>query len=55
MSEYATKRELTRLFKCSDRTVQRWIDEGRPICFDGKEYRPEKTPGGQWRFVVVKK
>ena len=52
MYECFTKHELARMFKCSTRTIQRWIDEGKSIRFNKKEYVPEKDPGGQWRFIV---
>lgn len=52
MTEYATKKDLAKIFKKKPRTIQRWLDEGKKIVFDGREYRPEKDPGGNWRFVV---
>lgn len=37
-----------------EKTIRRWIDEGKPIIFDGNQYLPEKDPGGRcWRFKVI--
>lgn len=52
MTEYATKKDVAKVFKKSQRTIQRWIEAKKEIRFDGRKFHPEKDPGGCWRFVV---
>ena len=52
MTTYATKKQVAGCFGKSTRTIQRWIDDDKKIVFDRKEFKPEKDPGGNWRFIV---
>lgn len=53
MTIYLTVRDIAEMFKKSERTIWRWIDEGKKIEFDEKLYLPDKDPGGCWRFKVI--
>lgn len=37
----------------SEKTIRRWIDEGRDITFGDRHYAYQKDPGGGWYFVVT--
>ena len=49
---YLTVKDISVIFRTTEKTIRRWIDEGRDITFDGKSYLPKKDPGGNWLFVV---
>lgn len=55
MTEYATKNHLAKIFGKSERTIQRWIDEGRNIRRGEREFIPEQDPGRCWRFQIRRK
>lgn len=58
MALYITIRGLQKEFPSKNpRTLRRWAEnseaEGRPIVWEGKEYHPQKDPGGNWQFKVI--
>lgn len=56
MTIYLTVKDLTLIFKKTDKTILRWREGSdiKPIVLDGKQYIPEKDPGGRcWRFKVI--
>ena len=54
MPNYLTVLDVAAIFRNTERTIRRWIEEDRRIEFDGLLYTPKKDPGGNWLFVVTK-
>lgn len=55
MSKRFTVQHLAERFCTTDKTIRRWIDEGRDIIdpFTHEKFTPGKDPGGNWLFVVT--
>lgn len=55
MARYLTVQDLAQRFGCTDKTVRRWIDEGKEIVdpFTNEHFLPGKDPGGSWIFKVA--
>lgn len=55
MPKRYTVRDLAERFVTTDKTIRRWIDEGKDIIdpFTKEKFIPGKDPGGNWLFVIA--
>lgn len=54
MQKRYTVQHLAERFQNTEKTIRRWIDEGRDIIdpFTNEQFIPGKDPGGNWLFIV---
>ena len=53
IQRYMTVKDVAGLFQKSEKTIRRWIEEGKDIRFDGQVYVPKKDPSGHcWTFII---